>query len=108
MVGNGSACSGTCGEGGLALNAQVYYPVGIASNSAGTFYLANNSNYVIDSFTVGGNLNLIAGNHSSVNETLITGAPANGVILYYPFQLAMTLPATFISPTAKTTWFGKT
>jgi trimeric autotransporter adhesin len=88
IVGNGSACSGTCGEGGLALNAQVYYPVGIASTSAGTFYLANNSNYVIDSFTVGGNLNLFAGNHSYVNETLITGAPANGVILYYPFQLA--------------------
>jgi len=88
VVGNGSACSGTCGEGGSALNAQVYSPVGIASTSAGTFYLGNNNNYVIDSFTVGGNLNLLAGNHSYINETLITGAPANGVVLYYPFQLA--------------------
>ena len=88
VVGNGVGCSGTCGEGGSALNAQVYNPVGIASTSAATFYVANNNNYVIDSFTVGGNLNLFAGNHSYINETLITGAPANGVILYYPFQLA--------------------
>ena len=87
VAGNGSACSGTCGEGGPATSAQVYNPVGVASTGAGTIYIANNQNYVIDSFTVGGNLNLFAGNHNYVNETLITGAPANGVILYYPFQI---------------------
>jgi len=87
VAGNGSACSGTCGEGGPATSAQVYNPVGVATTSAGTIYIANNQNYVVDKFTVGGNLNLFAGNHNYVNETLITGAPANGVILYYPFQI---------------------
>lgn len=88
VAGNGTACSGTCGEGSLATSAQVYNPVGVASSSTGTIYIANNQNYVIDKFTVGGNLNLFAGNHNYVNETLITGAPANGVVLYYPFQIA--------------------
>lgn len=87
VAGNGSACSGTCGEGGPAINAEVYSPVGLAATSAGTIYVANNQNYVVDNFTVGGNLNLLAGNHNYSNETLITGAPATGVILYYPFQI---------------------
>ncbi len=88
IAGNGTPCSGTCGEGGSATSAELYYPVGVAGASSGTFYIGNNANYVVDSFTVGGNLNLFAGNHNNTNETLLTGAPANGVILYYPFQIA--------------------
>ena len=54
----------------------------------GTVYIGNNNNYVVDKFTVGGNLNRVAGNHSYNLETLITGAPANGVELKYPFGIA--------------------
>lgn len=87
VAGNGTACSGTCGEGGAATSAELYYPVGVAITSGGTIYIGNNDNYVVDSFTVGGNLNLVAGNHSYNLETLLTGEPANGVELNYPFGL---------------------
>lgn len=87
VAGNGTACGGTCGEGGPATSAQLDYPVGVATNGTGTYYIGNNNNYAVDSFTVGGNLNLIAGNHSATVETLITGAPANGVVLNYPYGI---------------------
>jgi trimeric autotransporter adhesin len=88
VAGNGTACAGTCGEGGSAISAELYNPVGVAVNSGGTIYVADNSNYAVDSFTVGGLLNRIAGNHSYNVETLITGAPASGVELNYPFGIA--------------------
>lgn len=87
VAGNGTACAGTCGTGGAATSAELYYPVGVASTSGGTIYVADNDNYVIDSFTVGGNLSLEAGNYSSTVETLINGAPATGVVLNYPYGL---------------------
>jgi len=85
VAGNGTACGGICGEGGLATSAQLYDPDGIAETSGGTYYIGNNYNYVVDSFTVGGNLNLAAGNHSSSLETLVNGAPPSGVELNNPF-----------------------
>lgn len=88
VAGNGSACGGTCGEGGSAISAELYYPVGVATTSGGTIYIGNNDNYVVDDFTVGGNLNLVAGNHSYNVETLFSGAPANGVVLNYPYEIA--------------------
>jgi sugar lactone lactonase YvrE len=88
VAGTGTACSGTCGEGGAATSAGLYYPLGVAVTSTGTVYVANNDNYVVDSFTVGGNLNAVAGNHTYTAETLITGAPALGVQFAYPFGIA--------------------
>ena len=89
VAGNGTACSGVCGEGGTATSAELYYPVGVAETSGGKIYIANYDNEVVDSFTVGGNLNLAAGNHSYNVETLLTGQPANGVELNNPFELAV-------------------
>jgi len=88
VAGNGTACSGTCGAGGPATSAELYYPVGVASTSAGTISISDNSNYVVERFNVGGNINVIAGNYSPTIETLITGAPATGVILNYPYEIA--------------------
>jgi centrosomal CEP192-like protein/NHL repeat-containing protein len=88
VAGTGSACAGVCGEGGAATSAQLYYPLGVATTSGGTIYIGNNYNYVVDKFTVGGILNVAAGNHSPTMETLITGAPATGVVLNYPYALA--------------------
>ncbi len=87
VAGTGTACAGTCGEGGSATSAQLYYPVDVAETSSGLIYIANNDNYVIDSFTAGGNLNLAAGNHSYNLETLVSGAPATGVELNYPYGI---------------------
>jgi len=82
-----SACSGTCGEGGPATSAKFYNPIGVALNGS-TIYVANNNNYVVDTFTVGGNLTLAAGNHTYNTETLFSGAPATGVVLNYPYEIA--------------------
>ena len=84
VAGNGVACSGACGSGGSATSAELYYPSSVAINGS-TIYIADNDNHVIDGFTVGGILNIVAGNLSASVETLLDGAPANGVILNYPF-----------------------
>jgi trimeric autotransporter adhesin len=88
VAGTGTACAGVCGEGGQATSASVYYPVGVAVTSGGTYYIGNNDNNVIDSFTVGGTLLLAAGNHSNSAETILNGAPARGVQLNYPYGIA--------------------
>ena len=85
VAGNGTGCSGTCGEGGPATSAEFNGPAGVAATSGGTIYVANYSNYVIDSFTVGGNLKLAAGNHSYNLETLINNEPPQGVVFAYPW-----------------------
>jgi trimeric autotransporter adhesin len=36
VAGTGTACAGTCGEGGAATSAQLYYPVDVAATSTGT------------------------------------------------------------------------
>jgi hypothetical protein len=87
VAGNGTACSGTCGEGGSATSAELYYPWGVAETSGGTFYIGNYDNNVVDGFTVNGNLTLVAGNHSNTTETETSGAPANGVQLNYPYGI---------------------
>jgi hypothetical protein len=88
VAGNGTPCAGACGEGGLATSAELYYPYGVAVTSGGTIYIANNDNYVVDTVVVGGNLTLVAGNHSNSTETLINNAPPQGVILNYPLGIA--------------------
>jgi sugar lactone lactonase YvrE len=90
VAGNGTACSGICGSGGVATSAELYYPVGVAVTSGGTIYVGNNDNDVVDSFTVGGDLNIVAGNQSPYDvQTPTTGAPADGVGFYYPFSVAV-------------------
>jgi sugar lactone lactonase YvrE len=88
VAGNGTACSGTCGEGGSAVSAELYFPVGVATTSTGTIYIGDNDNYVVDDFTVGGALNRVAGNHSPSIETQYSGAPATGVVINYPYGVA--------------------
>lgn len=84
VAGNGVACAGTCGEGGPATSAEFDGPLGVAATSGGTYYVGNISNEVVDSFTVGGNLLLAAGNHSPNLETLLNGEPPQGVVFNYP------------------------
>src|SRR5579862_2198231 len=88
VAGNGTACSGACGAGGLATEAELYDPIGVAVSSGGTVYIADNYNYVVDKFTVGGNLTVAAGNLSATVETQYNGAPATGVVLNYPYGIA--------------------
>jgi len=88
IAGTGTACAGVCGEGGAATSAQTYNPVGVAV-SGSKVYFADNANHVVDSFTVGGNLTAVAGNHSPNVETLINNAAANGVMVQNPYGIAI-------------------
>lgn len=90
VAGTGTACvfPNACGEGGAAVSAQLYNPYGLAVTSGGKIYFADQSNNVVDSFTVNGNLNVAAGNHSNTVETLVTGIPWTGVELNNPYEIA--------------------
>src|SRR3984957_13543773 len=101
VAGNGTAFQGVCGEGGTATSAELYNPVGVAETSGGKIYIADYNNEVVDSFTVGGNLNLSAGNHRYNISAHLTGQPANGVELNNPFELAVdTAGDVFIADSA--------
>ncbi|HET9307070.1 MAG TPA: choice-of-anchor D domain-containing protein [Candidatus Sulfotelmatobacter sp.] len=83
--GSGTGCAGFSGDTGPATAACLYYPQGVAVSSTGTVYVADSDNERVRSFTVGGNINTIAGNGSATEATVVNGVPANGVDLFYPF-----------------------
>jgi hypothetical protein len=84
VAGNGSA--GFSGDGGAATSAQVNYPQGIvATSKAGQFLIADENNYRIREFTVGGNISTVAGNGSYNVPTLMTAVDPSGVVLNNPY-----------------------
>ena len=80
----GSGTGGFCGDGSAATSACLSSPTGIAVNGS-NYYIADQSNYRIRLFTVGGNINTVAGNGSYNLPTLLSGEPPQGVVFYYPF-----------------------
>jgi sugar lactone lactonase YvrE len=80
----GTGTAGFTGDGAAATSAELYYPQGVGVSSS-KVYVADSSNYRIRLFTVGGNINTIAGNGSYNLPTLLTGMPPQGVVFYYPF-----------------------
>ncbi len=52
FAGNGT--QGYSGDGGLAVNAELNYPYGVAVDSAGNVYIADTTNAVIRKVTTGG------------------------------------------------------
>lgn len=79
----GSGTGGFCGDGSAATSACLNGPSGVAINGS-TIYIADQSNYRIRKFTVGGDITTVAGNGSYNLPTLLTGEPPSGVVLYYP------------------------
>ncbi len=86
VAGTGSA--GFTGDGGSATSADLYYPEGVALTSAGTVYVGDSNNYRVRLFTVGANINTVAGNGSPTVETQLNNIPPQGVVLQYPYGLA--------------------
>ncbi len=82
VAGTGSA--GFCGDAGKATAACFNQPTGVAI-SGSNIYVADQYNYRIRLFTVGGNINTVAGNGSYNVPTLLTGQAPQGVVFNYPF-----------------------
>lgn len=59
-AGNGS--SGFSGDGGPATNARLFYPAGLATDSAGNLYIADSSNNRVRQVTPDGTISTYAGN----------------------------------------------
>jgi hypothetical protein len=64
----------------------LYFPEGItATSKTNEFIIADLDNNRIREFTVGGDINGIAGNGSTTVPTLMTKTPPSGVVFNYPF-----------------------
>jgi hypothetical protein len=76
---------GYCGDGGKATAACLNAPEDVTLSSSGSYYISDYDNERIRSFTVGGDINTVAGNGSTTEATVSNGVGPTGVELYYPF-----------------------
>jgi sugar lactone lactonase YvrE len=85
VAGNGTV--GFSGDGGLATNAQLYYPEGIAVDGSGNLYIADSDNQRIRKVNTGGTISTIAGN-GNVGFNCNNGT-ATGLALNHPSGVAV-------------------
>ncbi|HUA59061.1 MAG TPA: hypothetical protein VML19_09930, partial [Verrucomicrobiae bacterium] len=83
----GTGTAGFSGDRGPAIMAEIHTPQGVAIANSGTIYVSDSSNYRVRAFTVGGDINTVAGNGSTTFPTLVSGVPASGVVLNSPYDL---------------------
>lgn len=86
LAGNGLA--GYSGDGGLATNASLNYPLGIGFDSKGNLYIADTGNDVIRKVTSNGVISTFAGTRNNVGFSGDNG-PAINASLFSPFALAI-------------------
>jgi trimeric autotransporter adhesin len=88
VAGTGNACFGICGDGGAATSAELDSPQGIATVTTNkVFLIADLNNERVREFTVGGNINGVAGNGSTTTPTLLNGIAPTGVVPNNPFGI---------------------
>jgi sugar lactone lactonase YvrE len=82
---------GYSGDGGLAVNAQLYYPEGIAVDSQGNIFIADEYNFIIREVNAStGNISTIAGvPQTACSGTCGDNGPATSAKLYYPSGVAI-------------------
>ena len=83
----GTGVAGFSGDGGAATSAEIHTPEGIAIATSGIIYFADFSNNRIRAFTVGGDINTVAGNGNATFPTLVSGVPPSGVVLNDPVDV---------------------
>ena len=74
----GTGTAGFTGDGGAATSAELYYPEGVAVTSTGAVYVSDANDYHVRKFTVGGNINTVAGNGSATVETQLSPEAPDG------------------------------
>jgi sugar lactone lactonase YvrE len=85
VVGDGSW--GSYGDGGSAASASLNYPIGIAVDSAGSLYIADEYNYRIRKVSASGIINTVAGN--GIHGYGGDGGPATSAQLNDPHGIAV-------------------
>jgi trimeric autotransporter adhesin len=85
VAGNGSI--GYSGDGGLATDAELQYPYGVATDATGNLYIADEDNNCIRMVNTSGDISTIAGNTSSGFSG--NGGQATVAELYYPTDIAV-------------------
>jgi sugar lactone lactonase YvrE len=96
VAGNGTQCQtlGNCGDGGPATSATFNVPAGIAVDSSGNLYIADQADFVVREVS-GGNITTVAGSYVAGGgcQTLITtcanGGPATSAMLNSPQAVAV-------------------
>ncbi len=83
----GTGTAGFAGDNGLATNAQLWGPRGVAVDSAGNIYIADYTNQRIRMVSSNGIITTIAGNgHTGYSGD---GGPGTGAMLYQPSGVAV-------------------
>jgi sugar lactone lactonase YvrE len=82
----GKDVCGYSGDGGAATAAELYEPMGVAVDSSGDLYIADQYNYVIRKVS-GGNISTFAGNHTYGFAG--DGGPATSAEFRYPTDVAV-------------------
>jgi len=85
IAGNGDG--GYSGDGGLATEAQFYYPSGIAVDTLGNLYIADSGNYRVRKVDANGIISTLAGN--GIEGYGGDGGPATQARLDYPSDVAV-------------------
>lgn len=83
----GTGVAGYSGDGGPATNARLFRPYGVAVDTAGNVYIAEDSNHVIRKVDPGGVITTIAG--TGVRGYSGDGGPARQAMLTNPQRLAV-------------------
>ena len=88
VAGNGSR--GYDGDGGPAANATLYFPAGLALDSAGNLYIADYGNATVRKVDRNGSISTVAGvGYSVFGAAPGDGGPANKAFLEMPFALGV-------------------
>jgi trimeric autotransporter adhesin len=85
FAGNGS--TGYSGDGGPATGAELDLPVGVAADSAGNLYIADQGNNVIRKVSTNGTITTVAGNHTEGYSG--DSGQATNATLYAPSGVAV-------------------
>lgn len=84
----GVGTTGYSGDGGPAVNAQLWYPTGLALDNSGNLYIADPGNGTIRKVSTNGNITTIAGlGYATFGGILGDGGPATQAVLEMPYSV---------------------